>query len=99
MTCKNDTEVRSCYRIQHIIDASENVRVEYILFCHAFTGCDTISAFHMFEKTSILAKFKGSSKLMIIVDQFYLEDMFVEDITNATIHFFELLYSASPTLK
>ena len=72
MTCQNDTEVRSCYRIQDIIDASENVCVEHILFCHAFTGCDTISAFHMFEKTSILAKFKGSSKLRNIVDQFYL---------------------------
>ena len=84
MTSINDTEVRSCYRIQGIIDASENVRVEYILFCHAFTGCDTISAFHMFEN---------------IVHQFYLEDMFVEDIRNATIHFFELLYSASSTLQ
>ena len=70
ITRKNDVEVRSCYRIQDIIDASENVHVEYILFCHAFTGCDTISAIHMFGKTSILAKLKGSSKLRNIADQF-----------------------------
>ena len=38
ITRKNDTEVRSCYCIQDIIDASENVHEEYILFCHAFTG-------------------------------------------------------------
>ena len=80
MTHKNDAEVRSCYRIQDIVDASENVHVEYILFCHAFTGYDTISAIHMFWKTSILAKLKGSIKLRNITDQFYLEDMSVEDI-------------------
>ena len=51
MTRKNDTEVTSCYCIQDIIDASENVHAEYILFCHAFIGCDTISAIHMFGKT------------------------------------------------
>ena len=43
MTRKNDTEVISLYSIQDIIIASENVHIEYILFCHAFTGCDTIS--------------------------------------------------------
>ena len=95
MIHKNDTEVRSCYRIQGIIDASENVNVEYILFCHTFPGYDIISAIHMFGKTSILAKLKGSSKLRNIADQFYLEDMSVEDIRNATIYFFELLHSAS----
>ena len=97
ITRKNDTEVGSCYRIQDIIDASQNVHVEYILFCHAFTGCDTISAIHMFEKTSILAKLKGSSKLRNIADQFYLEDMSVEDVGNAAICIFELLHSASST--
>ena len=49
----------------------------------------------MFGKTSILAKLKGSSKLRNIADQFYLEDMSVEDIGNGTIYFFELLHSAS----
>ena len=58
-------------------------------------GCDVISAIHMFGKTSILAKLKGSSKLRNIADQFYLEDMSVEDIGNGTIYFFELLHSAS----
>ena len=99
MTRKNDAEVRSCYRIQDIIDAPENVHGEYILFCHAFTGCDTISPIHIFGKTSILAKLKGSSKLRNIADQFYLEDMSVKDIGNATIRFFELLHSTSSTLQ
>ena len=69
MTHKNDTEVGSCYPIQDIIDASENVHVEHILFCHAFTGCGTISAIHVFGKTSILAKLKDSSKLRNIADR------------------------------
>ena len=99
MTRKNDTEIRSCYHIQDIIDASENVHVEYILFCHAFTGYDTISTIHMFGKTSILAKLKGSSKLRNIADQFYLDDMSEKDIGNATIRFFELLHFASSTLQ
>ena len=66
---------------------------------YAFTGCNTISAIHMFGKTSGLAKLKDSSKLRNIADQFYLEDMSVEDIRNATIHFFELKHSASSTLQ
>ena len=36
MTHKKDTKVRSCYHIQDIIDASENVHIEYILFCYVF---------------------------------------------------------------
>ena len=99
MTRKNDTEVRSCYRIQDIIDVSEIVHVEYKLFCHAFTGCDTILALHMFEKTFVLSKIKDSSKLRNTADQFCLEDMSVEDVGNATIRFFELLHSAPSTLQ
>ena len=38
MTRKNDTEVISLHSIQDIIIASENVHIEYILFCHAFAG-------------------------------------------------------------
>ena len=53
----------------------------------------------MFGKTSGLAKLKDSSKLRNIADQFYLEDMSVEDIRNAIIHFFELKHSASSTLQ
>ena len=99
MTRKIDIKIRSCCRIQDIIDASENFHVEYMLFCHAFTGCETISAIHMFGKTSILAKLKGSSKLKNIADQFFFEDMSVEGIGNATIHVFGLLHSASSTLQ
>ena len=39
----------------------------------------------MFEKTSILSKIKCSKKLRDIADQFYLEDMSVEVLENATI--------------
>ena len=53
----------------------------------------------MFGKTSFLAKLKSSTKLRNIADQFYLEDISVENIENATICFFELLHSASSTLK
>ena len=40
-----------------------------------------------------------ASKLRNIADQFFLEDMSVEDIGNATIHVFGLLHSASSTLQ
>ena len=84
MTHKKVTEVRSCYHIQDIIDASENVHIEYILFCYVLTGCDTISAIHMFGKISILAKLEGWSKLRNIADQFYLEVMSVDRASSIT---------------
>ena len=50
-------------------------------------------------KHLFLSKLKGSRKLRNIADEFYLEDMSIEDIGNGTIRFFELLYSASSTLQ
>ena len=63
LACKNDAEVRSCYLIQNIIDTSENVNVEYILFCHTFTGCSTISVTHMFGKTFIFIQTQRLKKI------------------------------------
>ena len=53
----------------------------------------------MFWKTSILAKLKGSDELRNVADQFFVEDVSVEDIGNGSMRFFELLHAASSTLQ
>ena len=60
---------------------------QYLLFAHAFTGCDTTSAIHNFGKTAIYQKIEASPALQSIIGQFY-EETSPEEIGNATIRFF-----------
>ena len=99
MTWKKDTEIQPCYHIKDITSASQNVKLLCVRFCHAFTGGDTTSSIHMFEKTSILSKIESSKKVRDIANQFYLEDMPVEVTANVTISFFDQLNSPSNTLQ
>ena len=62
MTWKKDTEIQPCYHIKDITNASQNVKLLCVRFCHAFTGGDTTSSIHMFEKTSILSKTESSKE-------------------------------------
>ena len=97
ITWKKDTEIQPCYHIKDITNASQNVKLLCVRFCHAFTGGDTTSSIHMFEKTFILSKTESSKKVRDIANQSYLEDMPVEVIGN--VRFFDLLNSSSNTLQ
>ena len=70
----------------------------YLLFAHAFTGCDTTSAVHKFGKISIFGKLK-SKKLKTVAARFYEDDLSPDEIGSALIRFFELLHSPSHNLK
>ena len=86
---------RECYNVTDILNALENHVIKYLLFAHAFTGCDTTSAIHNFGKTSIFKKLKDSVALTNIGDDFYEEFKTPEEIGNACIHFFEKMYPPS----
>ena len=76
-----------------ILNALENHVIKYLLFAHAFTGCDTTSAIHNFGKTSIFKKLKDSVALTNIGDVFYEKFKMPEEIDNACINFFEKMYT------
>ena len=68
-----------------------------MLFAHAFTGCETTSAIHKFDKTGLFKKLSTSSALRKITATFY-EDKLPEEVGNACIRFFEFLHSPSDNL-
>ena len=72
---------------------SHRITLRYLLFAHAFTGCDTISAIHRFGKVSLFKKLQNAN-LSQIANAFYKDDKLPEDIGDATICFFELLNSS-----
>ena len=63
MTRKKSSEERIRYRIKDAVGNLDKKAVEFILFAHAFTGCDTTSAIHMLGKKSIFLKMESSETL------------------------------------
>ena len=61
---------RVSYNIHDIINSTEKEYLEHLLFCHAFTGCETTVQTHNFGKKSIFIKFKMSKRLQHISKQF-----------------------------
>ena len=61
---------RECYNVTDTLNALENHVIKYLLFAHAFTGCDTTSAINNFGKTSLFKKLKDSVALTNIGDVF-----------------------------
>lgn len=94
---KHKNKSREYYMLADVMEKLETVNIQFLLFCHAFTGCDTTSAIHMSGKTSIFKKLQDSSKLRTLAGEFYKENS-PEKIGNLTVNFFELLYSKSEDL-
>ena len=74
-----------------MIEKSSDHIVDYLLFAHAFTGCDTTSAIHKFGKTGLFTKLSTLSDPRKTATIFY-EDKLPEEVGNACIRFFELLH-------
>ena len=95
---KKKGKQREYYKVSDVLNKPENAASkDFILFAHAFTGCDTTSAVHNFGKTSIINKILDSRRLKLIAFQFY-EESHPEEIGDAAIQCFELLHSSSETL-
>eukprot|EP00111_Clytia_hemisphaerica_P021628 TCONS_00063617-protein len=93
---KKKNRSRECYNVSNMLQSNES-NAEFLLFAHAFTGCDTTSAIHNFGKTSIFNKVNDSPAIQSIISEFYKENS-PEIIGNATICLFELLHSVNDTL-
>ena len=70
MTRQKD-QACNCYSISEIVSQDRLKSVlSYLLFAHAFTGCDTTSAIHKFGKNTIFRKLESSKPLRSIGDIF-----------------------------
>lgn len=91
---KAQHQARECVSIKQVIKKIGSAKLKYILFAHAFTGCDTTSAIHQFGKVSIFDKLK-KKELQRIADLFNHSGASPDIIGNQTITFFEHLHSKS----
>ena len=98
MTIQSNKDERVSYNINDIIRSTKKEYLEHLLFCHAFTGCNTTSQIHNFGKKSIFSKLKMSKDLHLS-EQFYQASATVNEIGNASIRVFELLSSATFNLQ
>ena len=90
MTIQSNKDERMSYNINDIIRSTKKEHLKHLLFCPAFTGCDTTSQIHIFGKKSIFGKFKMSKDLHLS-EQFYQASAIVNEIGNLSIRVFELL--------
>ena len=98
MTRKSDHQQLKCYSIREVI--SQHLKrgeptLPYLLFAHAFTGCDTTLGIYRFGKTSIFKRLENSERLRNIADIVYKDGQTSQIIGTAAISFFEALHSSS----
>ena len=61
ITCKKGTKQRECFNIKDITNNLDQSVIQYLLFAHAFNGCDTTSAIYKFGKMAIYKKMHDSN--------------------------------------
>ena len=96
MKTEKTSHVRSVYDLEEVSVQNDVYHNKYVLFAHAFSGCDTTSAINRMGKTQILKKLVKLSSLRQLADKFYSEDVTPETIGRTSISIFQLLYSSSP---
>ena len=96
---RNANNERVCYRVRDVIDHPDRVIVNFILFSHSFTGCNSTSGIHNFRKQAIFSKLAASNNLRRITEQLFLDNISPERIGNASIYLFEELYSPRSSLQ
>ena len=68
----------------------------WILFCHSFSGCDTVSSIFGLSKEKFYQKI-CSGQLRQIIDKFYCDTTSIEDISNTGILIFQFIYNMPAT--
>ena len=68
----------------------------WILFCHSFSGCDTVSSIFGVSKEKFYQKI-CSGHLRQIIHTFYCDTNSIEDIGNAGILIFQFIYNMPAT--
>lgn len=78
------------------IDSLDDSIIPYLLFIHAFGGCDTTSAIHDKGKASPLRLLQKSKKAQKLFDCFMDSSSLQNEIGDAGIKLFVMLYNGKP---
>ena len=84
------------YRVNEIVNNLTPDEKLCILFCHSFSGCDTVSSIFCVSKEKFHQKI-CSGQLRQITDKLYCDTASTEDIGNAGILIFQFIYNMPAT--
>ena len=87
---------KGSYDIRKICEALCERKRLYLLFCHAFSGCDTVSAIAGNGKTTLFGRF-CTEDIDEHMDIFLYEQAIKDNIIEAGIAIFKYIYHASCT--
>ena len=72
------------YCVKEISLSLTNEQIQYLLFCHSFTGCHTVSSLYEFSKEALFKRL-CSNDVSALIDDFYDDKATKEHIVNAGI--------------
>ena len=84
------------YSVNEIVNNLTPDEKLWILFCHSFSGCNTVSLIFGVSKEKFYQKI-CSGQLRQIIDKFYCNTNSIEDIGNAGILIFQFIYNMPTT--
>ena len=90
------TTSNGSYCIKEIVQSLTYEQRQYLLFCHAFTGCDTVSSFHGFSKEKLYERL-CSGNLRPLIDVFYNDRSSKVQILEAGIEIIQFIYKSQVT--
>jgi len=87
------TTSKGSYNVRRIQEALSERQKRYLLFCHAFTGCDTVSSIGGHGKTTLFNKFcKGDidEQMDIFLDVWATKDAVIRGGTAIFQHIYHI---------
>ena len=84
------------YSVNEIVNNLTPDEKLWILFCHSFSGCDTVSLIFSVSKEKFYQKI-CSGQLRQIIDKFYCDTTSIEDIGNAGVLIHQFIYNMLAT--
>ena len=81
------------YCIKEIVQSLTYEQKKYLLFCHSFTGCDTVSSFRGFSKEKLYARL-CSGNLSPLIDVFYDANSSKDNISEAGVEIIQFIYKS-----
>ena len=88
MKLSKSSEYHVTCRIQDVVEKNDQIHEKYILFAHAFCGCDTKYSINRFQKTQILGKLSRTHELSNLADKINNDDTTCTTIGESFVRFF-----------
>ena len=90
------TTSKGSYCIYEIVRSLLEQQRRYLLMCHSFTGCDTVSSFYGYSKEKLYERICARN-LNPLLDVFYDENSTRDQIRKAGIEIIQFIYKSQGT--